>query len=319
MKKTDSIKLNMLGLPVIQSLDDFSMITHISNYTIYQLSFHSEKYYKTYDILKKSGKLRAINQPSRKLKGLQAWILVNILNKLKVSDSCKGFEKNSSTLNNAVPHKGANAVLSMDLMDFFPTITSLQVFNIFKAVGYNNKISSILSHICTYKGYLPQGSPCSPKLANLSAWNLDLRIQGFVGKRGINYTRYADDLTFSSLNPSKVVKVIPMIRTIIEDEDFKVNNSKTRISGSARAKIVTGLIISGDSIGVGKQKYKCLRAKIHHLTLPANQNNTKLFFEVRGWLSYLNHVDKRRSLKTNKYIEELSKKYSNSLVVNLIK
>jgi len=317
MSKTDSVKLNMTGLPVIQNIDDFSAITHISKYTIYQLSIHSDKYYKTYTVPKPSGKLRTICQPSKKLKGLQSWILVNILNKLKVSVSCKGFEKGSSTVDNALPHSGANTILTLDLMDFFSTIKRKQVYSIFKTIGYNKTIATILTNICTYQGVLPQGSPCSPKLANLSAWTLDLRIQGYVGKRGINYTRYADDMSFSGLSPAKVVKILPMITTIIQDEKFKVNPSKTRVAGAARAKTVTGLIITNEGIGIGKNKYKNLRSKIHHLTLPAEQTNTKLLYEVGGWLSYLNSVDKKRLAKTNKYISELTEKYPATLVSKL--
>lgn len=130
MIKTDTIRLNLFGLPVIQTIEDFSKLTHISKYTIYQLSTHSDKYYKTYTIPKKSGKLRIISQPNKKLKGLQSWILINILNILKVSKSCKGFEKKSSIADNAEPHKGANSLLTIDLKDFFPTIKQKQVFNI---------------------------------------------------------------------------------------------------------------------------------------------------------------------------------------------
>lgn len=319
MAKTEIIKLNMLGLPVIQSIDDFSVVTHISKYTIYQLSHHSDKYYKTFEIPKKSGGKRTICQPSKKLKGLQSWILVNILNKIQVSPSCKGFRKGSSTLDNALPHIGANTILNLDLKDFFPTVSSKQVYNVFKTIGYNKLIATVFTNICTYNDMLPQGSPCSPMLANLTAWNLDLRIQGYVGKRGISYTRYADDLSFSGLNPTKVVKIIPMIKTIINDENFEVNHKKTRIASSARAKIVTGLIVNEDSVGIGKQKYKDLRAKIHHLTLPTEQKNEKLLYHVGGWLSYLNSVDKLRLQKAKKYISELTKKYPTTLIARLDK
>jgi RNA-directed DNA polymerase len=319
MTKTEIIKLNMLGLPVIQSLDDFSVVTHISKYTIYQLSQHSNKYYKTYKIPKKSGGKRTICQPSKKLKGFQSWILVNILNKIEVSPSCKGFRKGSSTLDNALPHIGANTVLNLDLKDFFPTVSAKQVYNVFKTIGYNNLMSTVFTNICTYEQGLPQGSPCSPALANLTAWTLDLRIQGYVGKRGISYTRYADDLSFSGLNPSKVVKIIPMIKTIIEDENFAVNNKKTRVSGSARAKTVTGLVINENNVGIGKKKYKDLRAKIHYLTLPKEQKNEKLLLHIRGWLSYLNSVDKQRLKKAKKYINGLAKKHPETLISELNK
>ena len=307
----------MLGLPVIQNLDDFSVVTHISKYTIYQLSEHSDKYYKTYKIPKKSGGKRKISQPSKKLKGLQSWILVNILNKIQVSPSCKGFRQGSSILENALPHIGSNTILNLDLRNFFPTITSNQVYNVFKTIGYNKLIATVFTKICTYEETLPQGSPCSPMLANLTAWTLDLRIQGYVGKRGISYTRYADDLSFSGLNPTKVVKIIPMIKEIINDENFTVNHKKTRIASSARAKIVSGLIINEDSVGIGKQKYKELRAKIHHLTLPHEQTNEKLLYHVGGWLSYLNSVDKERLKKAKKYISELTKKHPKTLVAKL--
>jgi retron-type reverse transcriptase len=317
MAKTEIIKLNMLGLPVIQSIDDFSVVTHISKYTIYQLSHHSDKYYKIFEIPKKSGGKRTICQPSKKLKGLQSWILVNILNKIQVSPSCKGFRKGSSTLDNALPHIGANTILNLDLKDFFPTVNAKQVYNVFKTIGYNKLVATVFTNICTYKEMLPQGSPCSPMLANLTAWTLDLRIQGYVGKRGISYTRYADDLSFSGLNPSKVVKIIPMIKTIIDDEKFIVNNKKTRIASSAKAKIVTGLIVNEDNVGIGKQKYKDLRAKIHHLTLPTEQYNEKLLNHIGGWLSYLNSVDKLRLQKAKKYIAELTKKHPKTLIARL--
>jgi RNA-directed DNA polymerase len=251
------------------------------------------------------------------MKGLQSWILVNILNRLNVSSSCKGFEKGSSTYYNAEPHKGANSLLTIDLKDFFPTVTQKNVFNIFKSLGYNNLISVILSNICTYNEVLPQGSPCSPKLANLTAWQLDVRIQGYVGQRGINYTRYADDLSFSGLNPNKVVQILPMIKKVIDEEDFKINTAKTRIAGLARAKIVTGLVISNDAIGIGKQKFKSVRSKIFHLTLPSEQANIKLLHETSGWLAYLKSVDVKRFNKAKKYIAELSIKYPETIVTQL--
>jgi len=318
MSKTDTFRLNMLGLPVIQTMDDFSKLSHISKYTLYQLSVNSDKHYKTYSIKKKSGKLRTISQPSKMLKGLQSWVLVHILNQLRVSSSCKGFERGTSIADNASSHKGANSLLTIDLEDFFPTITQKQVFNIFKALGYNNTIAVALSNICTYDETLPQGSPCSPKIANLVTWKLDIRIQGFVGKRGITYTRYADDLSFSGLHPLKVVQIIPMIKKIVGDEDFKINPTKTRIAGSSRAKVVTGLVLAGETFGIGKNKFKNVRSKIYHLILPAEQSNFKLLEEVRGWLAYLNSVDKRRLAKAKKYINDLSLKHPTTLVTKLM-
>lgn len=108
-----------------------------------------------------------------------------------------------------------------------------------------------------------------------------------------------------------------MVKSIIKNENFEVNNAKTRIAGSSRAKIVTGLVISGDNIGIGKQKYKKLRSKIHHLTLVNEQDNQKLFYEVCGWISYLNSVDQKRLIKAKKYIHKLSQKHPKTLIAQL--
>jgi RNA-directed DNA polymerase len=317
MSQKEIIKLNLFGLPVIQSIDDFSAIVHISKYSIYQLSANSNKYYTTYNIPKKSGGSRLICQPSKNLKGLQSWILVNLLNKVKVSPSCKGFRKGSSILDNALPHKGSNTILNLDLKDFFPSITHKQVYNIFKTIGYNKLMSTVFSNICTYNDSLPQGGPCSPTLANLATWQLDLRIQGFVGKRGISYTRYADDLTFSGLNPQKISKIIPTIKSIITNENFQVNNKKTRLLSSARRKVVTGLVINDESVGVGKMKYKELRSKIHHLTMTNEQSNLKLLQNVNGWLAYLNSVDVQRFRKIMFYINKLKQECPDTLISKL--
>jgi len=317
MSKADNIKLSMLGLPVMETIEDFSKLTHLSIYTIYKLSTYSNKHYFTYEIPKKNRKLRTISQPSKKLKGLQSWILFNILNKLNVSNSCKGFEKNTSILDNVEPHKDSSIIVTLDLKDFFTSIKGIKVYNIFKAIGYNKLMSTILTNLCVFNDGLPQGGPCSPKLANLSAWPLDVRIQGFVGKMGITYTRYADDLTFSGHNPQKVVKIISFITYIIEQEKLKLNDEKTRVAGLGRLKKVTGLVISDDRIGIGQKKYKELRAKIFHLIKPAEQFNTKRIGEVQGWLSYLNSVDKKRFNDAVKFIRKLKIEYPTTLITEV--
>lgn len=312
LKKTDNVRLNMLGLPVIGTLDDFSALTHLSKYSIFQLSKNSGKYYKVYEIPKKSGKKREIAQPSRKLKALQSWILVHILNKLKVSSSCKGFEKGQSILENANPHVGSNAILNIDLKDFFPSVKSNYVFNIFKSLGYDHTISTILTNICTFQGKLPQGSPCSPKLANLACWQLDNRIQGYVGKRGITYTRYADDLTFSGLSPNKVIKIAKTVDKIIQNEGLLINTDKTHFAGTAKAKKVTGLVINDKSAGIGKKKYHELRAKFCNLAKPENQEKKDKLYHAVGWLSFLKSVDIVRYKRILHYIATLKTKYPNT-------
>ena len=308
----------MLGLPVIGSLGDLARETHFSKKLLYRLSKHSDRFYKTYQIRKKSGGLRTIAQPSRTMKAVQSWILRNILDGLRVSNVCKGFEKDVSILENAKPHKDANAVLNIDLEDFFPTVKSAWVCNVFKSVGYGARISGILTSLCTFAGALPQGGPCSPKLANLTSLRLDIRIQGYVGRMGVIFTRYADDLTFSSYSSKQVTRAYRKVKEIIESEGFQVNERKTRVAGLSRARRVTGLVVGDGRVRIGRKRLRVVRSKINHLCLLApDADSSREVNHVRGWLSFVRNVDPTSWKTLGRYVEKLRAKYPSSCVVRL--
>lgn len=314
--KSDShiFRLKMLNLPIIEDLNDFTNYTHLSKKLIYNFSKHSKFNYKVYSIKKKNGTNRIIAQPSRRLKALQYWILRNILEKLETSPSCKGFEKGSNILQNAEPHTNSKAVLSLDIEDFFPSIKANWVFTIYHTLGYNNFISSVLTSISTYDGFLPQGSPCSPKLANLACWKLDSRLQGYVGKRNIVYTRYADDLTFSASTSPKLVKASRTIEKIVKDEGFNLNQSKTRISGYSRCRKVTGLVLTDDkTAGIGRKLLRILRVKLHKMAIK-KKINKKEIEHIKGWLSFISNVDKKRYEMLGNYIKRFKNKTLSDLV-----
>lgn len=312
-------RLKLLGLPVIDNIDDFSNYTNLSKHIIFQFSKNSSSFYKEYEIPKKSGGKRTIYQPCKNLKGLQSWILINILNKLRSSDAAKGFEKGISLNDNVIPHRNSNVILNVDLKDFFPSIDSKRVYCIFHSIGYNQTISTIFTNLCTYENTLPQGSPCSPKLANLICWNLDNRLQGFVGKRGIIYTRYADDLTFSGLIPQKVIKILPTVKEIIKEENFTINNKKTRFVGLSRKREITGLVLYKNTYGVGRDNYRNLRPKIYQLTKFDKDDNSqdKSINHILGWISYIKSVDNKRFNMITKYIKKLNEEFPGKLTVKL--
>ncbi len=308
MTSKNIYSLKNVGLPAMSSIDDFANEARLSSGKIRYLSATAESHYKTYPIPKVGGKSRLISQPSRELKAVQAWILRNILDKLSSSSCSKGFEIGTSILDNARPHIGSNYILTIDLEDFFPNVSASKVYGVFSSIGYNKELSILLTNLCTYSGGLPQGAPTSPKLANLVCAKLDARIQGYAGPRGIVYTRYADDMTFSAHTASKIRKVKHFIGTIISDEGFKINHKKTAICGTKRQKKVTGLILSESSVGIGRVKQREIRAKIHHLFTGKSTD----FSHVNGLLSYTYSVDRRSYNKLYSYISGLSKKYSKS-------
>ncbi|MBT3414130.1 MAG: RNA-directed DNA polymerase [Nitrospina sp.] len=303
-------KLRMLGLPIFDDLESFAQVTRLSKKFLYLHSSFSDQHYKKYFIPKKSGGQREISQPSKAHKAIQGWILRNILDLLQVSQASKGFAKKQTTADNAIPHIGANAILSLDLEDFFPSITANKVYSIFHSLGYSKPISIMLTSICTCGGKLPQGSPCSPKLANLVCIRLDNRVQGYVGARGVTYTRYADDLTFSAAHPGKLMHIFNFIRRIITEEGFSLNESKTRLAGTRLRKKVTGLVVTEGAVGVGRIKYRELRSKVFNLTKTQDIfYDQKEINEIYGWLGYLKSIDSKRYEKLVSQIETLKKNH----------
>jgi retron-type reverse transcriptase len=317
MNRLSNINALLLqGLPVMSNLDDFSKEARLSKDTIYRLSKYSTEYYKTYEISKKSGGVRLIAQPSRMMKGIQGWILVQILNKLTPSINSTGFRKGYNLLKNAMPHLGAVEILNLDIKDFFNSTKSKKVFDLFRSIGYNILISHILTKICCYQGNLPQGGPCSPALANLTNSKLDRRIAKFCAQRSIIYTRYADDLTFSipQLNYSKFL--LKVITEIVEDEGYNINTKKTRIAGNSSQKKITGLILSDQKVGIGRQQYRLLRAKIHAYS-KLKRRNQKKENHINGWLSFIHDVDLDRYNLLKKYCQKLSKKIDSKTIKHL--
>ena len=301
-------QLRYFGLPVIQDLDEFSNEIRLSVSAIKKYIAFAEHYYLTYGIPKKTGGERLIAQPSRELKAIQSWLLRNILDKLSSSIASKGFELGTSIYDNAYPHIGSNVILSLDIDNFFPSIPANKVYGVFFSLGYNKHISSAFTSICTFKGFLPQGSPASPKLANLVCSKLDSRIQGYAGKNGIIYTRYADDITLSCQSIKKIVRAKSFIQTVIKNEGFRVNKKKTRLMGLRKKKSVTGLVVCSNKAGVGREVYREMRVKIHHLFIGKADN----YSHINGWLAFIYGVDDGIFKKLSAYIKKLSKSYPTS-------
>ncbi|RDK84980.1 UNVERIFIED_ORG: retron-type reverse transcriptase [Idiomarina abyssalis] len=307
-------RLRNLGLPVMKSSEDFANYTKLSASRIRLLHLRADKFYKVYRLPKKSGGTRLIAQPSRELKALQGWILRNILDKLRASDQSKGFEIGSSILDNAAPHTGANFILNIDLEDFFPSIKANRIFSIFRSIGYNKELCVLLTNLCTYSGRLPQGAPTSPKLANLTCAQLDARIQGYAGPKGIIYTRYADDITLSAQTATKIYKARYFLDYLIADEGFTINRQKTRVYGTMSRKCVTGLVVSESAVGIGREKYREIRAQIHHLF----SGKADSYRYLNGLLAFCFSVDTKSYRRAYKYMRKLQEKYPNSNAMNSI-
>lgn len=310
---TNIYRLKNIGLPVIRDLNDLASYTRLSPEKVQNLSYSAQYLYKEYTVPKVSGGVRVINQPSRALKAIQAWILRNILDKLKSSNCSKGFEIGTSIVDNAKPHIGSNYILNIDLEDFFPSISAKKVYSVFSSLGYEKQVCILLTNFCVHNGALPQGAPTSPKLANLICAKLDSRIQGYAGPKGLTYTRYADDITISANTVKKIKCAHDFIETVVIGENLRINKKKTTISGVRKCKKVTGLIVNQTSVGIGRVKYKEIRAEIHYLHVGKTSNYNR----INGLIAFVYSVDRKMYTKITNYIENLKKSNPSTLLNKL--
>lgn len=214
-------------------------------------------------IRKRRGGYREILAPAPLLKSVQRAINAEILTKAELHPACHGFRKKHSIVSNAVPHTGQEIVINIDLKDFFPSISAARVYGVYKSLGHPVDEARYLTRLSTYKEHLPQGAPTSPMLANLVCRRLDSRLAGLAKKHGANYTRYADDLTFSG--PRRIVGTMPFIRQVIAEEGLTISEEKVRLTGRGNRQEVTGLVVN-QAVNVPRETRRRLRAALHHLT-----------------------------------------------------
>ena len=212
------------------------------------------KRFRTFHIRKKSGGFREIKAPCRQLYVILS--CVNILLKFiyEPSDVAMGFASGRSVLKNAQIHVGHNYVFNIDLKDFFPSIPQARVWKRLQLAPFNfsKEIANILAGLCcsydanVKANVLPQGSPASPLLTNAICDKLDRRMKGVAKRFGLHYSRYADDMTFSSMHNvyQEGSEFRAEIQRIISEQGFRMNESKTRLQKRGSRQEVTGLTVN---------------------------------------------------------------------------
>lgn len=223
-------------------------------------SKNAPKRFRTFNIKKKSGGKREINAPCRQLKYI-LYFLNQALSSIYEPDSAAmGFVLGKSIADNAQMHIGHNYVFNIDLKDFFSSIPQPRVWKRLqlKPFEFSPEVANVVAGLCCNyneqvgQNVLPQGAPTSPLLTNAICGNLDRKMRGVAKRFGLHYTRYADDMTFSSMHTSVNEQNIykegsdfrEEILRIISEEGFTINNKKTRLYKKGCRQEVTGLTVN---------------------------------------------------------------------------
>jgi RNA-directed DNA polymerase len=278
-------------------------------------------------------RFRTIAVPSTRLLKVQRWITQSILKEVAPHSASVAFSKGDTIYRAAESHCGCAWLIKMDVRNFFESISEISVYRVFRSLGYQPLVSLEMARLCTrmgaysrrrssdhwrarswqwstikayevYRradaygpsiGHLPQGAPTSPMLANLAMRKFDAAVTAVAKRYGLIYTRYADDLTFSTSDKTfsrkRCSAVIDDVYRQMERADLSPNITKTKVSSPGSRKIVLGLLVNGPKPRLTREFRALMRQHLHYLLRadvgPVQHARARGFISVVGFRNHL--------------------------------
>ncbi|MGV8911436.1 MAG: reverse transcriptase family protein [Rhodoglobus sp.] len=284
--------------------------------------------YRPIRIPKRTSGTRDLLSPHDALMSTQRWILHHLLEeRLARHPNNFAYSRRVTTKQCVERHAGAKWMIKTDLHDYFPSVDERMVYRVFRRLGYSPLLSFELARICTWNpprgsktrvkgggrqtslhpygvggrtlGVLPQGAPTSGALANAATWRLDVALTDFALRNGLVYTRYSDDMAFSStgaFDRNLASTYIGQIRRIITSNGFSVHEKKTKVIPPGARKVLLGMLVADAGVAVLPEHRRKIDFYIHAVTRygPVSVAQARNFPDalmlinhVDGWLAYL--------------------------------
>lgn len=285
------------------------------------------KCYEVKSIPKRSVGHRKIYIPQGFLKLIQYRILKNFLNK-ECEDYLYAFETGRSVVDKAKKHTDKDYVVSIDIKDFFPSVTVKQIKGVFEHLGYDNVMSEICAELCSYKFFLPQGAVTSPKISNfVVSTTFGPELKSWADNQGLVLTVYADDVTFSFNVPSTVENheayvdgLVKTAKAIIEKHGFRIHlKGKLKVMPKAFRQEVCGMVVN-QQVSMKREQRRLLRAMVHRAVVkgqPAFTEGRELrFSQLMGKIAWFHNfspyhaeqMKKALSMAKKEAVEKVEKK-----------
>lgn len=336
-----SIKNASPDLPIVFSLSHLAHLVDVSPKHLRPIVDRMSDPYRHFRLRKKVGgkgskapkrRHRDIYAPHPHLLRTQRWIAQNILNVIQPHPSSYGFAPGSDMLDAAMLHCGCSWLLKMDVSNFFESITERQAYQVYRGCGYTALLAFQLARLSTRsvdqkhffhlrnsnfphpeatEGYLPQGAPTSPMLANLAVYSLDARLQNVSSELGWKYSRYADDLAFSTdlaMTRGGALKLKGIVEQAITRFGLSPNHSKTRIAPPGARKVLLGVLVDRERPRLTRQFRDNIETHLYALNherigVQAHRDRrgfastTGMLHHIRGLIAFAHHVDEEYARK----------------------
>ncbi|MFV2014465.1 MAG: reverse transcriptase family protein, partial [Candidatus Heimdallarchaeota archaeon] len=322
--------LDTIGLPSIPDSNELAKflgigISQIKYFAYHRTSSKVNHYIDFYISKGKNGK-RLISRPKRDLENIQSIIKKQILDNLSFSDAVFGFIPGKSHIDNAQEHVKRDFIINIDIQNFFPSTNFYKIRSIFRGFGYSGEISTVLAllttkqdsrsvkigeiqyHSFSQNRYLPQGACTSPVLSNLAMIKIDNQLIKRSIELGYKFSRYVDDLTFSTNRPvSNVKSLLYMAKKTLEYHGYVANPNKTKILGKNNSQNVTGLVINSGKSNIPRSWRKKLRAAVHQFQYIKDE--TEKSTELLRLMGCINYLRVSHSKLAQNYFELVTRYY----------
>lgn len=273
------------------SVTDLGLAIGISPRLLTSFMHRSDNHYREFTIGKRGGGERTISSPRLFLKTVQYWLLDYLLYQLPQHPSCHAYRRGASIVTNAEVHVRKRYVANVDVRDFFPSIRWEAVARVLLPHGFGPKLAMAVARLTSLRDGLPQGAPTSPALSNVYMFDVDEFMSQYCTSKDIDYTRYADDITFSAQDRKAILHAIGELRKRLWEKGLELNNKKTRIASSSGQQKVVGVVVNRKAQPPRKYRRR-IRAMLHQapislsdITDPVARNDR--LAELRGHVSYL--------------------------------
>ncbi len=262
------------------SLENLSEFLDVAPNQLGALIFRTDLFYQEITIAKRRGGIRRINIPNNILRTIQKNIYRDVLGKFQAHEAAQAYVKKRSIVTNAANHLDSRYMLKLDIENFFGNLSTnlvadkfIQISEVFdrqrvadvnvKFPRFTDAECRLLAKICTLDGGLPQGAITSPHLSNLIFYKTDEAINNHCNKLGIKYTRYSDDMIFTSLT-DQVFEVEDFVKHEIQKLGLRLNYGKSIRLNDRQSKYVTGLSIHDKKIRLSKSRRREIRQEFYN-------------------------------------------------------
>jgi RNA-directed DNA polymerase len=250
-------------------------------------------------------KVREIDQPLDPLREVQKRIYRILLRDLDLPAHIKGGVKGRSVLDNVKHHQNETTLVTLDIKSCFPSITSHQVYFVWRVVlKCSHKVARLLTRLTTFKGHLPQGAPTSTTLANLVLNSIDAPVRKAAAELGVNYSSWIDDIPLSG---SEARNLIPLAVSTFKRKGFRVARSKLKVMGGRKRREVNG-VIAGATPSISRKKRDRIRAALHRLKLGdiRDEERDGYIATQKGRIAYLATINPNQARKFEMELAQLT-------------